>query len=121
MFFIINPVKLMYISIHFLSCSCSHPDIIQDVLSNKVKEMKTKLTPYQKAVIWKESGLRKAIKAYRSSNPIVLPTDINSLTNNVTELKELVMRLGVRTSDSELSARKANKQLKLSTGPNRYI
>ena len=98
-----------------------HPDIIQDVLSSKKKKRKTKLTPYQKSVIWENSELTNVFGLYRSPDSIVLPCDINALTNNVDELKKLVMRLGVRTSDWELTARKTREQLRLSTGPNKYI
>ena len=98
-----------------------HPDIIQDVLSNKVKKRKTKLTPYQRAIVWEKSGLKNVFGLYRSPDSLVLPCDINALTNNVDELKELVMRLGVRTSDWELTSCKTREQLRLSTGPNKYI
>jgi hypothetical protein len=98
-----------------------HPDIIQDVLSNKVKKRKTKLASYQKGVILEKSGLKNVFGLYRSPDSIVLICDIDALTNNVDELKKMVIRLGVRSSDWALTARKTREQLRLSTGPNKYI
>jgi hypothetical protein len=66
-----------------------HADIIQDVLFSKKKKRKTKLTPYQKAVIWRDSELRDVFGLYRSPDSIVLPCNIDALTNNVDELKKI--------------------------------
>ena len=51
----------------------------------------------------------------------MLPCNIDDLPNDVAVLKKMVMKLVVRSSDYELTNHRVRKQLKLATGPNKYI